>query len=70
MLDFDFEKKSQDPMKTAAEQGLLGIMEVFLDTIVICTLTAFAILTSGVAIPYGHTAGSELTAAAFTSASS
>ena len=43
---------------------LMGIMEVFLDTIVICTLTAIVILTSGVAIPYGHTAGSELTAAA------
>ena len=45
-------------------QGLMGIMEVFLDTMVICTLTALVILTSGVAIPYGHTAGSELTAAA------
>ena len=49
-----------------ARQGLMGIMEVFLDTMVICTLTALVILTSGVAIPYGHTAGSELTAAALT----
>jgi AGCS family alanine or glycine:cation symporter len=47
-----------------ARQGLMGIMEVFLDTMVICTLTALVILTSGVAIPYGHSAGSELTAAA------
>lgn len=47
-----------------AQQGLLGIMEVFLDTMVICTLTALVILTSGVGIPYGQMAGSELTAAA------
>ena len=47
-----------------ASQGLMGIMEVFLDTMVICTLTALVILTGGVAIPYGGTAGSELTAAA------
>lgn len=45
-------------------QGLMGIMEVFLDTMVICTLTALVILTGGVAIPYGQAAGSELTAAA------
>lgn len=47
-----------------ARQGLMGIMEVFLDTMVICTLTALVILTGGVDIPYGQTAGSELTAAA------
>ena len=45
-------------------QGLMGIMEVFLDTMVICTLTAFVILTSGVEIPYGGAAGAELTAQA------
>ena len=47
-----------------ASQGLMGIMEVFLDTMVICTLTALVILTGGAQIPYGVTAGSELTAAA------
>ena len=46
------------------EQGMLGLMEVFLDTMVICTLTALVILTSGVGIPFGQNAGSELTAAA------
>lgn len=46
------------------DQGLMGIMEVFLDTIVICTLTALVILTSGVPIPYGTAAGAELTARA------
>lgn len=50
-----------------ARQGLMGIMEVFLDTMVICTLTAFAILVSGVEIPYGTAAGSALTAKALES---
>ena len=50
-----------------AEQGLMGIMEVFLDTILICTLTALVILVSGVPIPYGTDAGAELTTLAFTS---
>ena len=31
-----------------ARQGLYGILEVFIDTIVICSLTAFIVLTSGV----------------------
>jgi len=48
-----------------ARQGLMGIMEVFLDTIVICTLTALAILSSGVPIPYGVDAGAGLTTDAF-----
>ena len=46
------------------DQGLMGMMEVFLDTMVICTLTALVILTSGVDIPFGQDAGAELTAAA------
>ena len=48
-----------------AEQGLLGIVEVFLDTIVICTLTALVILVSGVVIPYGTDAGGTLSGDAF-----
>ena len=44
----------------------MGIMEVFLDTILICTLTALVILVSGVPIPYGTDAGGELTTLAFT----
>ena len=48
-----------------ARQGMMGIMEVFLDTIVICTLTALVILCSGVTIPYGSDAGAGLTAGAF-----
>ena len=50
-----------------AEQGLMGIMEVFLDTLLICTLTALVILVSGVEIPYGTDAGGQLTLRAFAS---
>ena len=49
-----------------AEQGLMGIMEVFLDTILICTLTALVILVSGIPVPYGVDAGGGLTVQAFT----
>ena len=45
---------------SAPEQGLWGIFEVFADTVVICSLTAFAILCSGVDIPWGQTVGGEL----------
>ncbi len=48
-----------------AEQGLMGIIEVFIDTIVICTITALAILCSGVEIPYGEDVGIALTSHAF-----
>ena len=47
------------------QQGMMGIVEVFLDTIVICTLTALVILCSGVPIPYGTDAGGTLTSDAF-----
>lgn len=47
------------------EQGLMGIMEVFLDTIVICTMTALVILCSGIPIPYGTDTGILLTTQAF-----
>lgn len=47
------------------KQGLMGIMEVFLDTIVICTMTALVILVSGVPIPYGTDTGVALTTRAF-----
>lgn len=49
------------------QQGLYGIFEVFMDTILICTLTALVILVSGVPIVYGEAAGAELTIAGFTS---
>ena len=49
-----------------AKQGLYGIFEVFMDTIVICTMTALIILLSGVTVPYGQAAGAELTISGFT----
>ena len=54
---------TQKPVK----QGMFGIFEVFMDTIVICTMTALIVLLSGVNIPYGQAAGAELTISGFTS---
>ncbi len=45
------------------EQGLWGIFEVFVDTIVICTMTALVIMTTGVW--QGTQTGAALTIAAF-----
>ena len=53
-----------DPVK----QGMYGIFEVFMDTIVICTLTALTVLCgieAGVGVSWGQSAGTELIAAAF-----
>ena len=53
-----------DPVR----QGLYGIFEVFMDTIVICTLTALTLLCgveAGVGISWGQSAGAELIAASF-----
>ncbi len=52
--------------KNPAEQGLWGIFEVFVDTIVICTLTALIVLTSGLYVS-GDLSGAALTAGAFES---
>ena len=49
------------------KQGFFVIFEVFVDTIVICTLTALVILCSGVPVGYGDAAGAELTILGFTS---
>ena len=51
----------------AVQQGYFGIFEVFMDTIVICTMTALVILCSGVNVAYGEAAGAELTISGFTS---
>lgn len=46
---------SASNIKEPVMQGMWGIFEVFADTIVVCTLTAFAILTSGVVdLDTGH----------------
>ncbi|MBQ2770845.1 MAG: sodium:alanine symporter family protein [Clostridia bacterium] len=40
--------------KDPARQALFGVFEVFLDTIVICTVTGLAILTSGISLAPGQ----------------
>ena len=52
--------------KEPVKQGLLGIFEVFTDTILICTLTALVILCSGIPIGFGADAGADLTISGFT----
>ena len=56
-----------DPVK----QGLYGIFEVFMDTIVICTLTSFTVLTSylagGITITWGSGGNGSDVAAAISS---
>ncbi|MBR2048903.1 MAG: sodium:alanine symporter family protein [Oscillospiraceae bacterium] len=53
-----------DPVK----QGMYGIFEVFMDTIVICTLTALTLLCgAGDKIVWGQSAGVELISASFSS---
>lgn len=47
------------------KQGMYGIFEVSVGTLVICTLTALAIIISGVPIPFGVIPGSALITAAF-----
>ncbi|MBQ5390561.1 MAG: alanine:cation symporter family protein, partial [Clostridia bacterium] len=49
------------------QQGMFGIFEVFMDTIVICTMTALVILLGNASIPFGQDAGAELTINGFTS---
>ena len=54
----------RDPVK----QGLYGIFEVFMDTIVICTLTALTLLCGAAdKIVWGQDAGAELISASFSS---
>ena len=50
----------KDPVK----QGLYGVFEVFMDTIVICTLTGITLLISGVDLQYGVKGTTALNAAA------
>ena len=49
----------------AVQQGYFGIFEVFVDTIIICTLTALTVLLGAPEIAYGVAAGAELTISGF-----
>lgn len=50
---------------SAVGQGLYGVFEVFVDTLVICTLTGLTVIVSGVDIAFGVKPGSELITGAF-----
>lgn len=51
--------------KSPVEQGFYGIFEVFLTTIVICTLTALTVIISNVPVNFGVKPGTELVTNAF-----
>lgn len=53
--------------KKAGEQGMWGILEVFIDTVFMCTVTAAAILSSGVMQTNPSLNGVELCSAVFES---
>ena len=48
------------------KQGMFGIFEVFMDTIVICTMTALVVLLGNESVAFGVDAGAELTINGFT----
>ena len=51
--------------KNPVKQGLYGIFEVFMDTIVICSLSGLTLLVSGIPLEYGVKGGTGLNALAF-----
>ncbi len=48
-----------------ARQGLYGIFEVFMDTIIICSMTALVVLSTGALTAYPDLTGAQLTLRAF-----
>ncbi len=56
-------------VKDPVEQGIYGVFEVFMDTIVVCTMTSMVVLLGvGIdSVPYGENVGAELTIAGFRS---
>lgn len=57
---------SASDVKEPVVQGMWGIFEVFVDTLLVCTVTALCILSSGVWHPNGTLNGAALSSAAFT----
>lgn len=58
--------KTQSPVT----EGFVALLEPFIDTVVICTMTALVIITSGLAGNPDNLAGTALTSAAFATVSS
>ncbi len=56
--------KTDNPVR----QGMIGMVGVFIDTIVVCTFTALIILVSGVYSPENGLNGASLTASSFAAA--
>jgi alanine or glycine:cation symporter, AGCS family len=52
---------------TPIQEGIVALLEPFIDTIVVCTITAIALLLTGAWSQTGIPAGSEMTAYAFES---
>lgn len=50
---------------TPIQEGIVALLEPFIDTIVVCTITALALLLTGAWSATGIAAGSEMTAYAF-----
>lgn len=50
---------------TPIQEGIVALLEPFIDTIVVCTITAIALLLTGAWSATGVAAGSEMTAYAF-----
>lgn len=50
---------------TPIQEGIVALLEPFIDTIVVCTITAIALLLTGAWSAQGVPAGSEMTAYAF-----
>lgn len=55
---------------TPVTEGFVALLEPFIDTVVICTLTALVIITSGMYVNAGALEGTQLTSAAFATVSS
>jgi len=58
--------KTEEPVT----EGFVALLEPFIDTVVICTLTALVIITSGMSQNPDGLAGTQLTSAAFSTVSS
>lgn len=54
--------------KYPVQSGIAGMLGPFIDTIVVCSMTAFVILSTGTWTPNGKMQGVELTASAFKAA--
>ncbi|MCP4570672.1 MAG: alanine:cation symporter family protein, partial [FCB group bacterium] len=52
--------------KNPVRQGMIAMFDTFIDTLVVCTITALVILVTGAYLPGGNAAGEQLTSSALT----